>query len=164
MKKYVLILIAFLTAGTALPVHAECMIGKDALVPVMKHNAPAHKVRLTDGGQGMAETATLSNGTKITYTVGGCSHFAFAYKFESIPGGVPEKPDDPFALPLKLIAAIPYRDQFDGEILVKALKEKQASGNAVFDEEGKTALPCGDALCNLTLGKDSVTIDYDFAI
>jgi hypothetical protein len=163
MKKIILFSVA-LVLFSPVAAKAECMIGKDALVPVMKHNAPAHKVRLTDGGQGMAETATLSDGTKITYTVGGCSHFAFAYKFENIPGGVPEKPDNPFALPLKLIAAIPYRDQFDGNILIKALKEKQASGNAAFDEEGKTDLPCGDAFCNLTIGKDSVTIDYDFAI
>lgn len=143
---------------------AECMIGKDALVPVMKHNAKAHKVRLTGNGQGMLETAALADGTKVTYAVGGCSHFAFEYKFENISGGVPEKPDDPFALPLKLLAAIPFRDQFDAEILVRALKEKQSSGNAAFDSEGKTALPCGDAFCNLTLGKNSVTIDYDFAI
>jgi hypothetical protein len=163
MKKFLAVLV--LATTIAAPAFAEeCMVGKDAMVPVMKHNAKAHKVTQGRDGQSLVERAETSDGTKVTYAVGGCSHFAFEYKFENIKGGIPNEPDDPFTLPLKLMASVPFRDQFDAEMMVKALKAKQAEGKAVFDDAGKTSLPCGDAVCNLTITKDSVTIDYDFAI
>lgn len=156
-KTPLLLLLLFL----ALPAHAQgnCLLSKDALVPVMKHSAPGHKVGFGQGQKSIIETAATRDGTKVTYQVGGCNEFAFAYKFENIPGGVPANPGDPLSLPLKLMSSIPFRDQFDAEVLVKALKS--SSG---VKAQGKSPLNCGSATCNLTLGKDSVIIDYSHVI
>jgi hypothetical protein len=161
MKRFLLIpAVLALTFVLATPAYAECIIGMDAMVPVMKHGAQAHKIRFGKGQTELTETASLKDGTKATYTAGGCDRFVFSYKFENIPGGVPEDHEDPFTMPLKLLSSIPFREYFDAELLVKALKDKQAMGRSAFDDNGTTGLPC-PGTCTLTLGKESVTVGYD---
>src|SRR5688572_13613820 len=163
MKKIIFAIAVF--AAGIMPAHAEddCILNLEALQPVMRADLQDHAVDLNREERTLTETATLDDGTKVTYTVGGCAHFAFSYTFENMPGGMPSS-GDPIALLLELFATLPFRDNFDADILVNALKEKQDSGNAAFDETGKTDLPCGDAVCVLTLKHAAVTVSYDFAL
>jgi hypothetical protein len=158
-----LILFVLCFAG---PVHAEeeeCTLQFEALKPVMRPDAKNHTINLVKEQRQLYETAMLEDGTTVSYSVGGCVHYSFTYRFENIPGGVPKEPEDPFALPLALLDATPLRDDAE-RILQDRMREKQKTGFAAFDETNTTDLPCGDALCTLTLEPDAVVMVYDFAI
>lgn len=159
MKHIWLLIPVLFLASPALAQEDECLLQLDSLTPVMENSTS----NLDKEALSLTETTQLEDGTKITYTAGGCAHYAFDFTFENIPGGVPAEPDDPFAYALALLDRAPLKDTAIAEILQRSLKEQQEKGFAAF-ENNKTEFSCGDAFCALELAPEHVTIGYDFAM
>lgn len=160
MKTQILTFCAlFLFTAPALAQEDECLLNLDALTSVMKNSTS----NLDREARELTETLSLEDGTKVTYTAGGCAHYGFSFTFENIPGGVTTEPDDPFAYALELLDRAPLKDTANTKILQRSLKEQQEKGYAAF-ENNKTEFSCGDAFCSLELAPEHVTIGYDFAM
>lgn len=134
----------------------------EALKPVMSEDGGfaqgTHKIVKDESKRSLTETATLKSGVEVTYTVGGCAHYAFSYVFKGFEAGK----TDPLELASSLLKQVPLEDASEMATVLHILKTAQESN--VPPEELKSGFACGDAWCLLKLEAGTLVFAYDFPL
>lgn len=123
-------------------------------------------VKKDDKKKILTQTVTTAKGTTITYTKGGCAHYAFSFlirpkKLQN------KKPERLFIQTLRELRAIPATDRSEINILNEALD--RTNWKTIKLTDGEYKLPCGDANCSLEVIKEKgverdIKVSYDFAL
>jgi hypothetical protein len=138
----------------------ECALSLDAIKPVMTvppDLKPSYTAALDPKTRLVRESVTLDNGMKISYSVGGCEHYAFSYIFENIPMSL-TLGREPFELAVELLRQVPgLKDNKFEQIFQTAIDEQ-----IELDDAG--GFDCGEAYCIMRREGNRVDLDYDYAL
>lgn len=149
-----------LPAGAA---ETECILGREAITPVMKippELAASYSTAMDEESRHLTESVTLPDGMKISYSVGGCVHYGFSYVFENIPAELLEKYQS-YELAVALLRRVPGFEKGE-ENFYTAIFEEEGKKQSSRDEGGGFA--CGDAWCVLRQEGNRAELAYDFPL
>lgn len=165
--KYLLLL---LLSSSLFAAEDPCSLNFDAATSVFDPNPKLYKslspLNKNAKKKLLTQTATTLKGTTITYTTGGCTHYAATFKIHPAKLNA-QKPEDLFTQTVNELKDIPAKDKGEINILTDALDKK--NWKKLKLEDGQYDLPCGDATCTLKTikvkGVDSdIEISYDFPL
>jgi hypothetical protein len=113
---------------------------------------------------GFIDKAELKDGTKVTFSVGGCAHYGYFFQFqgekisEQKKSGILQRAES-------LLKSLEVTKNDERKQLLEAITIARKLKKPTELSEGLYQLPCGDANCLVEdQGKQNVKISYDFAL
>lgn len=165
MKALLLFLVSF-------PLLADdhCSFNFDGAKSAFKQNAKLYQkmspIKKDNTKKILTQTVTTATGTVVTFTKGGCAHYAYSFKIR--PKKIThKKPEKLFIQTLRELRALPLEDQNEVGIFTSALD--RTKWKTIKFQDGHYDLDCGDATCELKTIKEKevereIEISYDFAL
>ena len=150
MKYGIWFLILLCLRATPVKADEECALGMQAIKPAMTVNEDlkqSHNITFDEQSRHLTEKLILTNGLKITYTVGGCTHYDYEYTFENIPKEL-FNGENGYDFAISLLKQIPGFESGTAQDLIHYLeKSRNIKMEKGFDEGA--GFPCGETDCYL---------------
>jgi hypothetical protein len=142
----------------------DCALDLAALESKLIHDAPGVKSVAAPRVENrhLTETVRLADGVTVTFSIGGCAHFAYLFDYD-LPSALSGSVADRLEATAKLLERTPARDGMAVD-LAKKVRAKLAAGVGAEPSDGPWSLDCGDAVCEVALKPSGVQVGYDFPL
>jgi hypothetical protein len=143
----------------------DCALDLASIESKLIHDAPGVKTVAAPRVENrhLSESVRLADGVTVTFSIGGCAHFAYQFDYElpsGAPGGSVAERLEAIA---KLLERTPARDDMAAD-LARKVRAKLAAGVGAEPSDGPWPLDCGDAVCAVELKPSGVRVGYDFPL
>jgi hypothetical protein len=147
----------------------DCTLDRAAVAGALRHNDKGTKTILAptynDEERHVTEAIELADGTRITFHVGGCAHYAWEMTYEVPASAVGADPERRLDAAEALLRRTPMGDSLAVDM---ADRIKARSRKTVRPAQGPWSIDCGDANCAVNATVDGATLEivvgYDFAL
>ena len=145
----------------------ECILDKAAIKPALLVNKDDSEGfhTITRKSRQLSESLQLKNGMTIEFSVGGCAHYGYSFRFINIPQQITQNNKNPVDIALAVMDQVSL--QADQEHLKSSFKEtlKNALKTPQEMTDGSIFLECGDAICTLDVENNgNLSLNYDFPL